>query len=144
MSLNVRLTLGPLGEKPHFTVSGPTIEAQLGAVLSGRDDLIECGKPCLGHGAPDGMHLSDHDGLAAVFELGLTSGRIKAPETYARRFTGGAFVPCGQTKGATVSGRCPWPTCMTETARTSGSGRPCAWTSARRPAPRNATSSPTN
>ncbi len=65
MSLDVKLTLG---KDPHITVSGQTIASlrpdQLDDVLSGRDDLIQRVKHYQGYGSPDGVHLSDDDGLS--------------------------------------------------------------------------------
>lgn len=64
MGLDVRLTLG---EHPHIAVTGQTIEPlrgdQLGDLLCGRDDLVARVKRHQGHGSPDGVHLSDDDGL---------------------------------------------------------------------------------
>ena len=56
-----------LGEPPHITVAGQTVEtlsaAQLDDLLGGRADLHARVRRRLGHGRPDGVHLSDADGL---------------------------------------------------------------------------------
>ena len=54
-------------------------------------------------------------GQRVVFELGITRGRIEAQVTYRRQLPGGVFVHYGKRKGATISGMCPWSSCMTPT-----------------------------
>ena len=65
MSLDVQLTLGT---DPHITVSGQTIAPlrpeQLDDVLQGRADLMQRVEHYQGYGRPDGVHLSDDDGLS--------------------------------------------------------------------------------
>ena len=74
MSLDVRLTLG---RKPQIAVSGRTIETlradQLDDLLSGREDLIQRVMQNQGYGRPDGVYLSDADGLTG--NLGGTFAR---------------------------------------------------------------------
>ena len=50
-------------------------------------------------GSAAGVEAVLKPGQAVVFELGITSGRIEAQVTYARRLTGGVFVHYGQKKG---------------------------------------------
>ena len=50
-------------------------------------------------GSAAGIEAMLKPGQAVVFELGITSGRIEAQVTYARRLTGGVFVHYGRKKG---------------------------------------------
>lgn len=60
MRLDVRLTLG---EPPQIAVSGQIIEMLRADQLPGREDLIQRVIQHQGFGRPDGVHLSDADGL---------------------------------------------------------------------------------
>ena len=90
-------------------------------------------------GSTAGVEAVLQPGQAVVFELGITSGRIEAQVTYRRQLTDGAFVHYGQKQGDTISGMCPWPSCMTPTPCASTSAKPCAWISTPMRAPRSET-----